>query len=256
MTAPSLPAGEPVQRVGGVAFRAATPSEATGWIVDAARANEGRHVHLLNAYSLALADRDPSFRGVISGDAINFPDGRPLSWASRLQRHDPGLQQVRGPGLFLHVLEAGRAAGVRHYLLGSTPEVLDLLRGRIETDFPGVLLVGCESPPFREVSAEELAERDRRIVDSGADIVWVGLGTPKQDFEAQRIAATLPVMAVAVGAAFDFAAGTVKEAPAWMSPVGLEWAYRLATEPKRLWRRYVFGNPRFIRAVIRHWRDT
>jgi N-acetylglucosaminyldiphosphoundecaprenol N-acetyl-beta-D-mannosaminyltransferase len=255
MTDQSIPAAGTVQRVAGIPFRASTPSDATDWIVRAAHAGGGYHVHLLNAYSIALADRNPEYRGAVSGDAVNFPDGRPVSWVSKLRRHEPRLQQVRGPGLFLHVLDAGRATGVRHYLLGSTPEVLALLRQRIEADFPGALLVGFESPPFRQLSDDELDEQDGRILESGADVVWVGLGTPKQDFEAKRIAERLPVTAVAVGAAFDFAAGTVREAPAWMSPLGLEWAYRFATEPKRLWRRYVFGNPRFVRAVIAHWRD-
>ncbi len=256
MTRQHLPADGSVQRVAGIAFRASTPEDATNWIVRTARSGAGRHVHLLNAYSLALADANPQYRATILADAVNFPDGRPVSWASRVRRHDPPLQQVRGPGLFLDVLDAGRERKLRHYLLGSTPDVLELLRARIERDFPGAVLVGCESPPFREMTANELDERDRRIAACGADIVWVGLGTPKQDFEAQRLAASAPVVAVAVGAAFDFAAGTVREAPPWMSPLGLEWVYRLATEPRRLWRRYVFGNPRFIRAVVKHWRDT
>ena len=111
-------------------------------------------------------------------------------------------------------------------------------------------IVGVESPPFRVLSADELAQQDDRVLSSGADIVWVGLGTPKQDIESERLAAALPIVAVAVGAAFDFTAGTLQEAPAWMKSVGLEWFYRLIKEPRRLWKRYVFGNLRFLKAAL------
>jgi N-acetylglucosaminyldiphosphoundecaprenol N-acetyl-beta-D-mannosaminyltransferase len=118
--------------------------------------------------------------------------------------------------------------------------------------YPGIEIVGTYSPPFRALSDEEFADQDRMITESGAEIVWVGLGTPKQDVECKRMAASIPVTAVAVGAAFDFTAGTLETAPAWMRKAGIEWLHRLSSEPKRLWKRYLFGNTRFLYSAIRH----
>ena len=112
--------------------------------------------------------------------------------------------------------------------------------------------MGAESPPFRELTPTEQSEQDDRIRASGANLVWIGLGTPKQDWEAARIAARLPVVALAVGAAFDFLSGAKTQAPVWMQRSGTEWLYRLGTEPRRLSQRYLWGNPRFVRAA---WRD-
>jgi N-acetylglucosaminyldiphosphoundecaprenol N-acetyl-beta-D-mannosaminyltransferase len=172
-----------------------------------------------------------------------------LQWVSALADHSPKLQQVRGPAFFEQAIDAGRAAGLRHYLLGSTVEVLEKLTQNLHDRYPGAEIVGAESPPFRPLSEAECREQDARILASGANIVWVGLGTPKQDFEARRLAQSIPVVALAIGAAFDFSAGTLNEAPKWMRAVGLEWAFRLIKEPRRLWRRYLIGNVRFIRVV-------
>jgi N-acetylglucosaminyldiphosphoundecaprenol N-acetyl-beta-D-mannosaminyltransferase len=124
--------------------------------------------------------------------------------------------------------------------------VLGALQRRIEANFPQAQIVGADSPPFHKPSASELAERDERIRQSGATMVWVGLGTPKQDYEVARLARDIPVVALAVGAAFDFLAGTTPQAPVWMQRNGLEWAYRLASEPRRLGKRYLWGNSIFI----------
>jgi N-acetylglucosaminyldiphosphoundecaprenol N-acetyl-beta-D-mannosaminyltransferase len=139
---------------------------------------------------------------------------------------------------------------VKHFLLGSTNEVLQALETNLTTRFPGIQIVGVESPPFRKLTAKELSTQDNLVSASGAQIVWVGLGTPKQDVEAHRIAGELPVLAIAVGAAFDFAAGTLRPAPQWMTRSGLEWVYRFTREPRRLWKRYVFGNMRFLKAAV------
>lgn len=147
--------------------------------------------------------------------------------------------------------------GLKHFLLGSTEDVLGLLESQLRKRFPDAIIVGLESPPFRPLSSGEQAAQDARIVQSNADIVWIGLGTPKQDFEAQRVATCLGVTTIAVGAAFDFTAGTVREAPAWISNAGFEWMFRLLREPRRLWRRYLIGNFGFIRALIAghlHWK--
>jgi N-acetylglucosaminyldiphosphoundecaprenol N-acetyl-beta-D-mannosaminyltransferase len=148
------------------------------------------------------------------------------------------------------VFALGSPVGLRHYLIGGTPQVLADLQHQLRSRFPGALITGAESPPFRELSGDERRDQIARIRDADAQIVWLGLGTPKQDREAAWIAAHLPVAVAAVGAAFDFVSGHKPQAPLWMQDNGLEWLFRLACEPRRLWRRYLYGNARFLRCVI------
>lgn len=249
-------AGVPRHRVGSVSFLSTDVKAAVeATCENAVSQTSGSHIHLLNAYSIALADSDELYRGSVEGTAVNLPDGRPVTWISRL-RHDPmPLQQVRGVRFFTHTIDHGQSHGIKHFLLGSRPETLERLRTNLLARYPNAQIVGTYSPPFRPLSPAEVAAQDHMISTSGAHIVWVGLGTPKQDLEAARLSASLPVTAAAVGAAFDFVAGTVKESPEFLAHLGLEWAYRLAKEPRRLWRRYLFGNLRFIRAAVLNRKD-
>ena len=211
-------------------------------------------VHLLNAYSVSQTRRDSALRAVLTDATANFPDGKPLSLLTRFTRRP--LLQVRGPKLFGDAMDLGRAYGLKHFLLGNTDETLVLLRNELESRYPGVHIVGVYSPPFRDLTKAEGSAQDELIRRSGAHITWVGLGTPKQDFEASRLAAALPGVTVAIGAAFDFVAGTKREAPAWITHIGMEWLFRFATEPRRLWRRYLIGNLMFLYMVIRWARKT
>jgi len=238
------------QSIGGLEFQPTGPSAAARFVVDLALTRNCAHVHLANAYTVALADRDDAYRQIIN-QGVAFADGKPVTWFSHLLRQTPQIQQVRGPQLFLDVLDIGRSAGVRHFFLGSTEEVLERMCDHLIERFAGLEIVGSYSPPFRQLTAEEIAYQDAVIQQSAADIVWVGLGTPKQDIEAARLAQSTARPAVAVGAAFEFAAGTLRMAPAWMRRAGLEWLFRLASEPRRLWRRYIFGNARFVWAALR-----
>ena len=239
----------------GVPITACLPGEAAEEVVRLATSGRdaGADVHLCNAYTLALADNDPAFRSLLRHSTLNLPDGKSVVWANRLLHRDVNVPEVRvyGPDLFLDVVALGRASGLRHFLLGSTPAVLERLGAELVRRFPGADIVGSSSPPFRELTEQEDAEQIRLLASSGAHVVWLGLGTPKQDWEAARLAAAVPAVFCAVGAAFDFVAGTKKQAPDWMQRRGLEWFYRLATEPRRLWRRYLFGNARFLKAVSR-----
>lgn len=241
--------------VGALKFVAKDPQDAARFLCGLAKSKaesrKGFHVHLINAYTVALADKNPDFQRVLSEPAINFPDGRPIAVVSKLAGHHPPLWQVRGPDLFEDVMKFGRIDGVKHFLLGSTPEVLDRLEGSLKSRYEGLEIVGKESPPFRSMSEEELSAQDKRIEASGAEIVWVGLGTPKQDLEVKRLADVMPVLAIAVGAAFDFSAGTLSVAPKWVQRMGMEWLHRLIKEPRRLWKRYLFGNSRFIGSILR-----
>lgn len=236
--------------LGGLPFLIATPETASRSVIEFSQSeHEGAAIHLLNAYSIALAQNDSRFRSALLGKACNFPDGKPLSWVTRLSKRR--LHQVRGPQFFLDVMNLGREAKVKHFLLGGSEDLLLKLRTNLEKTFPGVEIVGVFSPPFRPMAEDEIAAQDAMITAAGADIVWVGLGTPKQDYEVARLAQDLGVVACAVGAAFDFTAGTKRESPKWMTRIGLEWLYRFMAEPRRLWRRYLIGNIIFLRAVLR-----
>jgi N-acetylglucosaminyldiphosphoundecaprenol N-acetyl-beta-D-mannosaminyltransferase len=214
----------------------------------------GAAIHLCNAYTLALADRDARLKNTLNTARFNFPDGWPVARLTRQRTRLSGAnsQKISGPDLFQEVLSAGRDHGVKHYFLGSTPEVLEALERSVRKAYPGVQIAGVESPPFRELTSEERAEQRLRIIASGADLVWVGLGTPKQDWEVERLAAEIPAVFLAVGAAFDFLAGLKPRAPRWMGDYGVEWIFRLVSEPKRLWKRYLVGNPQFILSVLRN----
>lgn len=247
----SAPLGQLTGRsLGGLPFLIATPATAARSVIELTRSeHDGAAIHLLNAYSIALAQSDERFRALLTDGACNFPDGKPLSWVTRLSENR--LHQVRGPQFFLDVMDQGRHASVKHFLLGGSEDLLVKLEANLRQLYPGVSIVGVCSPPFRSLTDEEIAEQDALIQASGADIVWVGLGTPKQDYEVERLARELGTVACAVGAAFDFTAGTKREAPRWMTRVGLEWLYRFMAEPRRLWRRYLVGNVTFLRAVLR-----
>jgi N-acetylglucosaminyldiphosphoundecaprenol N-acetyl-beta-D-mannosaminyltransferase len=231
-----------------IAFAIATPRQARERLIDMARRRQSIHVHLLNAYSVVLAHEDARLMSLLN-EGLNYPDGTPLRWLSKLRGGK--LHLVRGPTLFEAVLDECRGTDIRHFLLGGSEETLSSLVEAIAVKFPGANVVGFDSPPFRKPGKQELLRRDEMVKASGADIVWVGLGTPKQDFEVQRLAEELGVVAVAIGAAFDFTAGTKRVAPNWMSTLGLEWLFRLVTEPRRLWRRYLLGNTRFIALAAR-----
>lgn len=253
-----LTAGTPLfttVSLGGLDIAVAEPEKAASRICEAAlatskaRATSGHAIHLINAYTISLARKDKKYADVLHADDANLPDGRPLSWISRLKKTP--VSQVRGPSLFGSVMDMGRATNLRHFLLGATDETLQMLRNELLLRYPGVNIVGQFSPPFRDATSEEIAEQDRLIRELAPHIVWVGLGTPKQDFEVHRLSLEMPLTAIAVGAAFDFVAGSKKEAPGWMTKFGIEWLYRLLSEPRRLWRRYLFGNLEFIWAMLR-----
>jgi N-acetylglucosaminyldiphosphoundecaprenol N-acetyl-beta-D-mannosaminyltransferase len=245
----------PRSSVGGVLFAVMPIADAVDTIValGSRRPKEGVAVHFANAFNVALADSDPAYAAVLAAGDLVFADGQPVAWAGGLLHRSLRSQWTRvyGPDALAGVLDRSNRENVRHYFLGATPATLDALVAKVRARWPAAEIAGFESPPFREASAQELAERDRRIIESGASLVWVGLGTPKQDLEVRRLADSVPVVALGVGAAFDFLAGTKAQAPSWMRRAGLEWAFRLGTEPRRLARRYLWGNPRFVIAAIR-----
>lgn len=259
MTEVSLPLlSLPTYRVGPVPFRVARFQDAVRGVLESAATvgfgDCGLAAHFANAYTVALADSDPDYGRLLARpDSVAFTDGVPVAWIGR--RGYPAAagswDRVYGPDVMEAVLDASSPEGPRHYLLGGSPGTLAVLQSQIAARWPSAVVVGAESPPFRPLSAGELAGQDARIRDSGATIVWVGLGTPKQDWEVARLTASVPVVAMAVGAAFDFIAGVKTQAPVWMQKSGTEWAFRFASEPRRLAKRYLWGNPRFLVAAAR-----
>jgi N-acetylglucosaminyldiphosphoundecaprenol N-acetyl-beta-D-mannosaminyltransferase len=208
-------------------------------------------VHLVNAYTLSLAVRDGAFRTLLDRGDLNLPDGTPLVWLGRRAGIEGFDARVYGPDLTVAVADRGRVEGVRHYLYGGSPEVVGRFADALRERFPGIQIVGVESPPYRPLTSDERAALVDRVHAADASIVWVGLGTPKQDHFVDELRDDLGVPVVAVGAAFDFLAGEKKMAPRWMQERGLEWLYRLLSEPRRLWKRYLVGNVVFLWGAVR-----
>lgn len=232
-------------------------SSAAERLFASARSSSPQAFRLVNSYTFALAQTYPAYHRLLSKGGMNLPDGKPLATALNILNNSPvrKFHQVRGPSFFEVCLDKGREASIRHFFLGGTSSTLELLEREATRRFPGIDVAGSYSPPFKALNEAEIRTQDERIKASGANVVWVGLGTPKQDFEAQRINDQLAVTTAGVGAAFDFLAGTKREAPKVVRQLSMEWAFRLATEPRRLWRRYLFGNARFLGLVAREFRD-
>jgi N-acetylglucosaminyldiphosphoundecaprenol N-acetyl-beta-D-mannosaminyltransferase len=216
-------------------------------------------VHFIPADPTVRARRDRRYRAMLNGGDLNVPDGMAVVWALRLL----GVRSERLAGADAMDLLAGRGTeGARsHFLYGGTVEAVARLEDRLRSRHPEIKIVGVESPPFAPLSGSDVREAAERIRAAGTDLLWIGLGTPKQDLVAARLREleAAPVI-LCVGAAFDFVSGAKPRAPAWVQRAGLEWAFRLASEPERLWRRYLLGNPAFLwgvgRDVLRHRRAS
>lgn len=203
----------------------------------------------LAVHGVMTGERDPEHRARLNRLDLVVPDGQPVRWAlNRLYGTDL-RERVYGPDLMLAVCEAAEARGYGVYLYGSTREVLDTLVERLHERSPALVISGAEPSAFRRLAEEEKAAVVARIRDSGARITFVGLGCPKQEVWAYEYRDALGMPVLAVGAAFDFHAGTTPQAPAWMQRRGLEWLFRLRTDPRRLWKRYVLLNPLYVALV-------
>jgi len=242
--------------VGGVVFARADVEQVSRWLThDLASDGVGINLRLANAYNIALASKSSSYAAILADSrGINLPDGSPVALALRIRRKRPSASQVRGPSLFRASLEVTRNSDLSHFFLGSTEQVLQSLTRNVRNQYEGVKIAGSYSPPFAEVDDDYVELCAQIVRKAEPDILWLGLGTPKQDILGTRLAHVLNIPIVNVGAAFDFVAGSVAEAPAWLQGTGMEWTYRLAKEPRRLWKRYIFGNMRFIWATMIQWR--
>lgn len=206
-----------------------------------------------NVHSVMTARREPAVAAALRRADLACPDGVPLVWALRALGAT-GQSRVYGPDLMELALPVGVPLGWRHYLYGATPETLDRLCAAAERLAPGVRIVGTHAPPFRPLTEEERAAVLDDIRAARPDVLWVGLGMPKQELWADGVADDLPGVAImSVGAAFDLLSGTVPQAPDWIQGIGMEWLFRLVHEPRRLWRRYMVNNPAFVVAFAWQW---
>ncbi|WP_181439470.1 WecB/TagA/CpsF family glycosyltransferase [Curtobacterium sp. MCBD17_032] len=205
----------------------------------------------MNAYTVSLTE-NRTYLELFQHGSVNVADGTPLAWLAR--RKSDHVAHMRGPDAFRALLDSAPDTGMRHFLLGGTEKSLARLQSTIATRYPQASVVGSFSPPFRPLEPADHQEIDVMLKRTRANVVWVGIGTPKQDYEVARIAASHPAVVLAVGAAFNFVSGDVVEAPVFWRRTGLEWAYRFGREPRRLWRRYVFGNLRFVILALRRHR--
>ena len=194
--------------------------------------------------------RNSDYMKIVNSAGMVTPDGMSLVWLSKMTG-DKTIERTYGPDLLETVCALSAEKGVKPFFYGGTPEILTRLVNRLKEKFPGINIVGSYAPPFRS-KAEESTEVLAQMQAAQPDILWIGLGSPKQDFWMRRYRPELsvPVM-IGVGAAFDFLSGAKKQAPRWMQRSGLEWLFRLGCEPKRLWRRYLIGNTQFVYYVIK-----
>jgi N-acetylglucosaminyldiphosphoundecaprenol N-acetyl-beta-D-mannosaminyltransferase len=212
---------------------------------------EQHYVCVTGVHGVMESQRDPALREIHNRSGLTTPDGMPMVWAG----HRAGatwMKRVYGPDLMLDVLARSAELGWASYLYGGKDGVPELLAERLAARFPGLRIVGSYSPPFRTLTSEEDDSIVERINAANPDLVWIGLSTPKQErwMAAHVGRLTAPVL-LGVGAAFDIHAGTLRQAPPWLQRSGLEWAYRLYREPRRLWRRYFSNNPRFVIGIMR-----
>lgn len=227
------------------------PIDAISWgkalsqISDWASHQESRYVCISNVHSVVTASHDAAFGRVVHEADMATPDGAPVAWMLRRLGH-AGQQRINGPDLMWRYCALAAESGQPMFLYGGAPETLELLQQRLLVRFPGLKIAGAYSPPFRPLTEVE----DEAVVDqinaSGAGVVWVSLGCPKQELWMAAHRGRIHAVMVGVGAAFDYHAGTIRRAPLWMQHAGLEWLHRLASEPRRLWRRYLVTNTLFV----------
>jgi N-acetylglucosaminyldiphosphoundecaprenol N-acetyl-beta-D-mannosaminyltransferase len=222
------------------------------WIAATVAARERGYICLCSVHNVMASTEDAELRAALAGSSFNVPDGQPLVWALRALGHRVS-GRVYGPELIARACSRAMSGGQRFYLYGGRNQgALVQLALNLRRRYPGVKIVGGYSPPYRPLTDDEEAALAAEIDRTRADVVWVGIGAPKQEKWMARMRPRLQApMMVGVGAAFDIHAGLVPQAPAWLQRAGLEWAYRLAHEPRRLWRRYLRYNPRFVAAFGR-----
>lgn len=230
----------------GVAVSPTTYEEATATVLQAAERGVPGIVACQAVHAVVTASCNPELMENVNAFDMVTPDGQPVRWALNLLYGTKLTDRVYGPELMLRLCRSAAGRGVSIYLYGGSPQVVETLQENLRSQFAGLEIAGYESPPFRELTEEEDRAVVERINNSGAGLVFIGLGCPKQDRFAYAHRDSLRAVQICVGAAFDFHAGAKPMAPAWMQRHGLEWLYRLVKEPRRLWHRYLVTNSVFL----------
>jgi len=248
------PVAPPTAEVLGVPLALIDYDGTLDWIDAMAESRRSGYVCVAATHTVMASQDDPALREAVLGADFTVPDGQPLVWALNLLGHDLG-DRVYGPDLMDRACERAARTGRRMYLYGGRDQgALVQLTRNLRLRHPGLQIVGGYVPPYRELTREEEAAVGADIQRSGAEVVWVGIGVPKQEkWMAHMTPRLRSHVLVGVGAAFDFHGGLIPQAPAVMQRMGLEWAFRLAQEPRRLWRRYLRYNPRFVAGFARQW---
>jgi N-acetylglucosaminyldiphosphoundecaprenol N-acetyl-beta-D-mannosaminyltransferase len=211
-------------------------------------------VCVVNVWSTVLMQKDPEFLAVNNSAALSVADGMPLTWVSRWFG-PPIPERISGSDLFHACNTLAAEKGYRVFLLGATPETLEVLSDKLRAAYPGLCIAGTYAPPFSQSFSEEENHKILNAVNTARpDLLWVGLSAPKQEkwIWDNKDSLNVPV-AVGVGAVFDFFAGNIKRAPVWMQKIGIEWLHRLTHEPARLWKRYLIGNPAFVWYILKYF---
>jgi len=230
----------------GVRVDATSYSDACQRVLGWAVKGESSYVCVSTVHMVMEGHDDPRFRDIVNGARLVTPDGMPLVWALRLLGV-PTSTRVYGPELTPLLCEGAAEAGLPVGFYGGSEDVLVKMRQRLQTRNPQLDIAYCYSPPFRQLEPTEQERIVEEINVSGVRILFVGLGCPKQERWMFSQLGRINAVMLGVGAAFDFLASAKRQAPEWLQRSGLEWAFRLATEPRRLWRRYLYHNPRFLR---------
>jgi len=226
--------------------------DASLYIDDCIEERKKIYVCIAPVSTIMEAQENEGYREIINNSAMTTPDGMPLVWLGKMKgEHE--IERTYGPDLMLAVCEKGQEKGYKHYLYGGTESTCSLLKNVLKKKFSNIDIRGHYAPPLRPLHAQEDDGVIEQINKLSPDILWVGLGSPKQDYwmSEHREKLDVPVI-VGVGAAFDFIAGVKRQAPRWMQRCSLEWFFRLCSEPRRLWKRYLLGNTRFIYLLIKH----
>lgn len=230
----------------GILIDAVDYEAAMSFVFDCARQNRGAMISALAVHGVMTGVLDPEHKFRLNGFDLLVPDGQPVRWVMNWIYGTKLRDRVYGPELTRRICERAASEGTSIYLYGSTRRVVVSLAESLRRMFPGIKIVGCEPSAFRELDRDEKSALRQRIQSSGASIVFVGLGCPRQEIFAYELRDSLSVPILAVGAAFPLLAGTLPQAPPWMQRVGLEWLFRLLAEPRRLWRRYLYLNPAYL----------
>jgi N-acetylglucosaminyldiphosphoundecaprenol N-acetyl-beta-D-mannosaminyltransferase len=247
----AAPAWPAKKNLFGVQVSATRYEEVVRTVIEKAQRRQRGVVTCLAVHGIVTAAVDPQYGGRVNQCDIVAPDGQPVRWALNFFHKSHLSDRVYGPETMLRLCQAAAATGVSIYLCGSTQHVLEQLEARLVEMIPKLVVAGKESPPFRPMMPQENDALCERINRSGAGLVFIGLGCPRQEIFAQDNREKINAVQVCVGAAFDFHAGNKKMAPAILQRFGLEWLYRLVQEPRRLWKRYLVTNSIFIGLVMK-----